>query len=276
MLGIFDFEAWRQVVVNSLTELGANVARFVPNLVGAILLLLVGWGVSKLVEVLVRRLLHRLGMDRVAARVQVESTLRRAGVRAAPSWIFSRLLFWVLMLTFVLTAVETLGLTAATSTLDRLIGFIPGVLTAGLLILFGLLLGRFIRNLVSSGAAAANLGGAQRIGAAAGGLVVLIVTVLALEQLGIETTLLVTMLTVLVAAASLAIGVSFALGARPIVTHILAGHFLRQSLPPGSSVEIEGRKGTVERVGPLDTLIQDGDRSWSIPNGVLMGETVLR
>ena len=272
----FDIESWRLIVVNSLTELGANVARFLPSLVGTIVLLGVGWVVSKLVEVVVRRLLRRLGLDRTAGRTRVADTLRRAGVEAAPSSIFARLLFWTLMLTFVLSAVETLGLTAVTSTIDRLISFLPNVFAAGLIILLGLLLGRLVRNVVSSGAAAANVPRAQRTGAASGGLVVLLVAVLALEQLGIETALLVTVLTVLLTAASLTIGVSFALGARPVITHILAGHFLRKSLPLGSMVEVRGQRGSVERVGPLETLVRNGEGAWSIPNAALMEETVLR
>ena len=273
---IFDIESWRQVVVTSLTELGANIARFLPNLVGAIVLLLLGWAVSKLVEVVVRRVLTKLGLDRVASRTRVADTLRRAGVEAALSTIFARVLFWTLMLTFLLSSVETLGLTAVTSTIERLIGFLPNVLAAGLIVLFGLVLGRLARNMVSSGAAAANVPRAQRIGAAAGGMVVVVVFVLALEQLGIETALLVTVLTVLVAAASLTIGISFALGARPVVTHILAGHFLRQSLPKGSTVQVRGHKGSVEHVGPLETLVRDGRESWSIPNAALMDEVVQR
>ena len=276
MQEIFDIESWRQVVVNSLTELGTNVARFLPNLVGTIVLLLLGWGVSKVTEILVRRLLHRVGLDRMATRTQVTATLGHAGVTSLPSRIFARLVFWVLMLTFVLTAIETLGLTAATATIDRLIGFIPAVLTASLMILFGLLLGRFVRNLVGSGVAAAGLAGAQRLGTISGGVVMLFVAVLALEQLGIETSLLVMVLTVVIAAASITVGVSFALGSRPIVTHILAGHFLRQSLPHGATVEIQGQKGVVERVGPIDTLLRDGERCWSIPNATLIEERVVR
>ena len=276
MKDIFDIESWRQVIVSSLSELGTNVARFLPSLVGTIVLLILGWLLSKLVEVLARRLLHRVGLDRVAARTRVASALVRAGIESAPSRIFARLLFWALMLTFVLSAVETLGLAAVTSTIDRLIGFIPNVFAAGLIVLLGLLFGRFARNVVSSGVAAANVAGAQRIGTAVGGLVALLVVVLALEQLGIETALLVMVLTVLIAAISLTIGVSFALGARPLITHILAGHFLRQSLPHGSSVEVGGRKGTIERIGPLDTLMRDGERAWSIPNGALMDERILR
>jgi hypothetical protein len=276
MREIFDIESWRQVVVDSLAELGVNVARFVPHLVGALALLAVGWILSKLVEIVARRLFRRFGLDQAADRTRAADAVRRAGIDTPLSSVFARLLFWTLMLTFVLSAVETLGLTAVTSTIDRLIGFLPNVIAAGLIILIGLMLGRFVRNVVGSGAAAANMPRAERIGAAAGGLVVLLVVVLALEEVGIETALLVTLLTVLVAAISLTIGVSFALGARPVVTHVLAGHFLRQSLPRGSAVEIQGHKGSVERVGPVETLLRDGQRAWSIPNAVVMEETVIR
>lgn len=276
MKEIFDLESWRQVVVSSLTELGSNVARFLPNLVGTLLLLAVGWLISKLFETVVRRLLHKLGLDRAAAQTRVGATLRNAGIEMPLSALFARVLFWTLMLTFVLSAVETLGLTAVTSTIDRLISFLPSVFSAGLILVLGLMGGKLVRNLVSSAAAAADVPRAQRIGGAAGSLVVLLVVVLALEQLGIETALLVTLLTVLLAGACLTIGLSFALGARPVVTHILAGHFLRQSLPPGSTVEVGGQRGSVERVGSLETLVRDGDHTWSIPNAALMDETIGR
>lgn len=271
-----DFQSMRQVVVDSLAELGAKVVSFLPSLVGAIVLLLVGWLVSKLVEIVVRRLLRRIGLDRAARRAGIGTTLERAGIESPPSAIAASISFWILMLTFVLSAVEALGLTAVTDTIDRLIGFLPNVLAAGLIVVLGLLLGRLTRNVVGSAAAAWDLPRARRVGAASGGLVVFVVAVLALEQLGIETGFLVTVLAVLVAAVSLTIGVSFALGARPLVTHILAGHFLRRSLPRGSTVEVRGHKGSVEEVGPLETLVRDGGRQWSIPNAALMEEMVLR
>ena len=84
------------------------------------------------------------------------------------------------------------------------------------------------------------------------------------------------LMTVVVGAATLAMGVAFALGARPIVGHILAGHFLRQSIPQGSAVEVAGRRGLVERVGSVDTLVKDDERSWSIPNSALLDQVIDR
>lgn len=273
---VFDIEAWRNVVLHSITELGGRLASFLPSLVGAVLILAIGWLVSKLVEIVTRRALARLGLDRTAERLRLGDTLRRAGVGGEPSDLLATLLFWVLMLTFVLSAVETLGLTAVTVTIDRLISYLPHVIAAALIFLIGLLLGRLARNVVSSGAAAASVREAQRLGAAAQTSVVAVVAVLALGQLGVQTELLVTVITSVVATVGLTMGIAFALGARGVVAHILAGHYLRQSLPPGRPVEVRGRRGVVERVGPVDTLFRDGDSSWSCPNAQLLEEVVQR
>jgi hypothetical protein len=276
MKEIFDVETWRQVLVSSMGELGTTLAAFLPSLAATVVILAVGWLVSRVVAALAGRLLRRLGLDRAAARLRFSAILEHAGIGMPPSEITARLVFWMLMLTFVLSAVDTLGLVAVTATIDRLIAFLPKVIAAGLLFLLGLLLARLAGNLVSSGAAAASLVGAQRIGAIAQGVVAVVAGVIALEQLGVQTEIVVTVLTAAVAALGVTVGIAFALGARPVITHILAGHFVRQSLPPGGSVEIGERRGVIERVGPVDTLLRDGGRAWSIPNGRLLDEIVQR
>jgi len=276
MSEILDVEAWRQVLVKSVTEVGATTAAFLPSLLATLVILGVGWLVSRLVAAISERVLLQLGLDRAAARLGVSETLREAGVSVPPSHIVGRLVFWILMLTFLLSAVETLGLSAVTATIDRLITFLPNVIAAGLIFVLGLLLARLVRNLVSSGAAAAELDQAPRLGSLAEIVVALIVGVVALEQLGIETQMVVTVVTAVVGAVVVTVGVAFALGARPVIAHILAGHFLRQSLPSGGSVEVGGQRGVVERVGAVDTLVRDGEHIWSIPNGRLIEEIVIR
>ncbi len=276
MSEIFDVEAWRQVLVNSVAELGETLAAFLPKLVATLVILGVGWAVSRLVAAVAERLLHRAGLDRAARHVGVGATLERAGIATSASHIVGRLVFWVLMLTFVLSAVETLGLTAVTGTIDRLIAFLPNVIAAALIFLLGLLLARVARSVVRSGAAAAEMSGASRLGALAETTVAVVAATVALEQLGVQTSLVVTVLSAIVGTLAVTLGIGLALGARPVVSQILAGHFLRQSLPPGGAIEVAGRRGVVERVGAVETLLRDEERAWSIPNGRLLDEIVLR
>jgi hypothetical protein len=276
MQKLFDVEAWREVLVRALSELGSTLAAFLPSLVGALLILAIGWAVSRAVELAAGRLLRTVGVDRASARLGMGDVLARTGLEMTLSELIARLLFWLLMLTFLISGVETLGLEAVTGTIDRLVAFIPSLIGAGLIVLLGLLLARFLAGVAASAAAAAGFLGASRVGFVVQALVGVLVVVIAIEQLGVDTQVLVAPLTALIAAAGFSAGLAFALGARPIVTHILAGHFLRQSLPREVFVEVDGRRGVVQRVGATDTLLRDGDVQWSVPNAQLLERVVVR
>lgn len=267
---------WRDAFVRVSSDLGTRIAEFLPSFVAAVSIIALGWLVSRCAEIAARWMLRTFGVDRAATRLGVSQVLTRAGVHVPLSQVVARGLFWLLMLFFLLFGVDTLGLTSVAATLDRLVGFVPALLGAGLILLFGLLLARFLGSVASSGAAAAQFPNPTRVGFFVRLLVAALVLVVAVEQLGVATSVLVGPLTVVLAATGLSAGLAFALGAYPIVTHILAGHFLKQSLPRNSLVEIGGDRGVVERVGAIDTLIRNGDESWSIPNAKLLDLTVKR
>lgn len=271
-----NIAAWRDVFVQAAIEIGTKVAGFVPNLLGAVVILLLGWLLSRSLEIAAGRALRTVGLDRAATRLRLREGLERAGVKMALSEVVARLLFWLLMLTFVLSSVETLGLTAVTATIDRLIAYIPNLIGAAFITLVGLLLARFTGTVVSSAAAAAGVPSAPRLGVLVQVLLAGLVIVVAIEQLGVDTSVLVGPLTAVLAAVGLSAGLAFALGAYPIVTHILAGHFLKQSLPRDTFVEVAGERGVVERVGATDTLLRNGEKTWSVPNAKLLDLVVTR
>lgn len=268
--------AWREILSSGFSDLISRVSDFLPNLVGAILIVLLGWLVSRAVAAVARRLLRRLGIDRAAARLRIDELLERASIERTFSQLLGELVFWLLMLTFLLAGVETLGLDSVSATIDQVVAFIPAVIGAALIVVLGLLLARLAGSLVSSGAAAAGFASASRLGFLTRIVIAGLVLVVALEQLGVATEVLVLPLSVALAAAGFAIGLAFALASRPVLTHILAGHFLKQSLPRDAVVEIGGRRGLVERVGAVDTLLRGEDERWTVPNARLMEEVVIR
>lgn len=271
-----DVSSWQQAFLQAANEIGARLVSYLPNLVGAFLILVIGWLVARAVELAAARGLRRLGLDQLAVRLRIAEVIDRAGLGITASQGVARLLFWLLMLTVLLACVDTLGLDAVSSTVDRLIAYIPNLVAAVLIVVFGLWLARFLGGVVGSGAAAAGFPNSARLGFLVQLLAAGLVVVMAIEQLGVGTALLVGPLTAVLAAAGLSAGLAFALGAHPIITHILAGHFLKRSLPRDTFVEIDGERGVVERIGAIDTVLRNGDRTWSVPNAKLINQTVIR
>jgi hypothetical protein len=276
MSELLDVTTWRQMVSDSLNGLAQATARLVPALVSAIVILLVGWVVSWVASAIAGRALRRFGFDRACTQLRITTGLRRARIMAAPSVILAQVVRWVVFLVFVVPAAEALGLEPINRVVEEVFAYLPRLAAATLVVVLGMLLRRFVGNLIRSAGAVANLAQTSQLASVAQAVVVLVTAVLTLGQLGVETSILVTVVTVLIATFGLTFGVTFALGARPLVTHILAGHSLRALLHQGMSVEIAGRKGVVERVGAVETVFRDGDRRWSLANGALLEEVIVQ
>lgn len=274
MEALLDLAVLRELTVRVVGDLMAALSALLPRLLGALGLLAVGWLVATVTALAAERVLRGVGLDRAALRLGLERPLRHAALPAPASRLVARTVFWLLLLVFLLSAVETLGLEAVTGTLERLIAFLPALIAAALVAVVGLLLARLAGALARSAAAAAGLPAAARLGFLTEAGVAVMVGLIAAEQLGLDARLLVPPLTAAIAVAGLSAGVAFALGARPVVTHILAGHFLRQSLPRDGVVEVAGHRGVLERVGATDTWLQSDGRRIRIPNARLLEETL--
>ncbi|MGI9592574.1 MAG: mechanosensitive ion channel family protein [Myxococcota bacterium] len=263
------------MIVSMATDTLSVIVSFTPKLLGGLLVLFVGWLLARLVRAVVERSI-RAGLDAVLERTGIAQTLERSAISTPPSAIVGQVLFWLIMIGFIMAASNILGMTAVAGAIARIFGYIPSVLSAALVLAAGVFLARFVGNVVSSGAEAANLSYAKGLGAVASMSITVMVGVVTLEQLGVDTQILITVITVTVAALVAGVSLAFALGARDVVRGILAGHYLRQNLPEGSPVEVAGERGVVEQVGPVSTVFRDGERSWSVPNTRLLDEVVRR
>lgn len=271
-----SFRNLGSLVLGSLEHLGAQFASFAPKIAGMLAILLVGWIIARIAQGASARVLVRTKLDQLGGYLGVTEVLAEAGIRRPLSGLISRLLYWLVLLTFVLPAAETLGLTSVATATNLLIAFLPNVVAALLILMLGLLLARFIGNAVSSAAAASEVPYSQTLGLAARGAMIITVSIVAVEQLGVKSTLLQWSLIAVLSAALFSIAYAFAIGSRDVVSAILAGYYLRKSIPEGSSVEAFGRAGRLERIGPVDTLLRSESGSWSVPNSQLLNAVIER
>ena len=276
MTNQFDPDSIGQVISGFFTDLNAQFASFVPKLAGMFAILVVGWIVARIVQAATGRILVKTKLDDASGYLGVNNILVDAGITTPPSGIISRLLYWVVFLTFMLPAAEALGLASVATATNRLIAYLPNVIAACLIFLLGLLFSRFVGKMVSSAAMASDMPYALGLGKGCQGAMVVITSVIAIEQLGIKASLLQWSLVAVLTAALLAVSISFAIGSREVVGSILAGYYLRKSLREGASIQVAGRSGTLVRIGPVDALFQAKDTSWSVPNQKLLREVIDR
>lgn len=265
----------QDLIVSMATDTLAVVVSFTPKLIGALTVLILGWLLARLLRLGIERSIE-VGLDALLERSGITQVLERSAISMTPSKLVGQVVFWLVMIGFIMAASNILGLNAVADAITRIFGYIPNVISAALVLAAGIFLARFVGNVVTSGATAANLSYAQGLGAVSSTSITVMVAVVTLEQLGVDTQILITVITVTVAALTAGLSLAFALGARDVVRGILAGHYLRQSLPEGSPLEVAGDRGVVEEIGPIATVFRDGERTWSVPNTRLLDEIMRR
>ncbi len=231
-------------VSSSIERVGNGVLEYLPNLMGAILLLLVGWLLAYLLgfaaQKLVGRGLHRLARTKTI-RARVQSSI---GYQSLPKLI-GRIVFWSVLLFFLAASVEAMGLPAVSNIIGYATAYLPRVL-AGILIMFaGFWVGELTRGFVARTAATVNTQRSELIGRIAQVSVLALAAILAVDQLGLDNTALVTVLLTVFATTLGAAALAFGLGARQTVSNIISSHYFRQTYRIGDRIRIGEIEGTV-------------------------------
>lgn len=263
-----------QLVVESLTRIVTDIVTFIPNLINGLIILLVGVLVAQVVRFVVRFVLGRLRFDALVDRVGVTGALRGLGVKIPLSHLLAQTIFALLLLSFLITATRLMGLEAVAQLLEDLLRFLPSIIAALIIFVLGGMAAQFAGSLVSTSLAASGVANAERTGRFVQYLISVFVVILALSQLGVDTAMLVTALTIIIGAFGLALGLSLGLGARRIVSHILAGFYLRQRLPTGAQISAGAVSGVVRSVGPVNTELEADEGRILLPNVTLLEATV--
>jgi hypothetical protein len=202
------------VVVESFRSFLTQLAGYLPSVLGALLVLILGWIVARWVRAIVIRVLKAVRFDQATQKAGIDDVLQQGGVRLTLSGVIGGLVYWLLMLVALLAAVDSLGLVVASEVLNRVALYIPNVVVAVLILTFGALFANLMRGIVGTYLVSANVSGASIISGTAQYAILLFAAAVALVQLGIGEELITSAFQIAFGAVCLALALAFGLGGR--------------------------------------------------------------
>jgi hypothetical protein len=229
--------SWGEAIFLALTGALSDVVLFVPKLLGALVILLVGWLIAKAVEALVTRGLRALRFNEVAQRAEIDEFLNAAGVRMNPAAVVGKLAYWFLFLIFVGAAFNTFGLTQVNAVINQVIAYLPNVVVALVVLLVGALLAQLAGNLVRGASGTARVGDPGLLAGLARTAVLGFAVLIALNQLQIGAAIVNTLFMALVGMIALAAALAFGLGGRDVAGRIVEDWYAKR----GEVAEKAGR-----------------------------------
>jgi hypothetical protein len=209
------------LILDSLQTSWFQIAAYLPRVLTAIVLLILGWLIARTVQRLVVRLLRLARLEAAAEQTGVDDFLVRGGVRFTVVTLIGEIFYWGLLLIFAVAVFNLIGLTMSPESVARLTSYVPNVMAALVVLIFGSLGARLIRGLVVAYLGNVGVKGSERIGFLVQAALVGFVVLLALEQLRIDVKLLASAFQLAFGGFCLALALAFGLGGRNWAESIL-------------------------------------------------------
>ena len=257
------FGEWVASLGRSFDQIAERVQLYLPSVLGAIGLLLLGWLVGRLLRAWITRL---VGMLERRFRAQIlDSATARLGVERKASEIIGSLVFWSVFIVFLGAATDALGLPVLSTWLAGLALFLPRLLLAMLIVLAGILAGALARDAIWATMQASGVAFDRALGRIAQAAIIIAATITGVDQIGIDSTFLTGATMIGLGALLGGCALAFGLGARTAASNIIAVHYVRQAYRAGQQVRVDTFQGTIREITSTAVVLETDDGRVLVP-----------
>lgn len=263
---VFD---WSEPVLTAASKMLQNLLEYLPQLAGAIATLLIGWLIARLLRGATIRIAG--GFDRFSSFLGIAKFVSVGKVRETTARTIGNVVFWVVILFFLTSATNLLGLTMFSGWLDRLVAHLPSILSGGLIIFAGVVFGNLANDATQTAAQGMPPRPRALPGRSAQVFTLATMIVIGVDQIGIDITLLITVMAVAIGAMLGGLAIAFSLGSRTFVSNLIGSRYLSRDYRIGEKVRIGDITGVILEVSAISVVLDTAEGRMTIP-AKLFGE----
>jgi hypothetical protein len=226
-----------ELFLKPLQTMAEKIIALIPSLLGAIVIIFLGWLLAKILKTALIKLLVAVRFEKFSERSGLSRFLSRGDIKHSLAEILGTMFFWIILLFFIYVATDVLHLTLIRDVINRIITFIPNLIAALLIIIVGVLLSSFFKGLVKVTATSYALTHRELIGRMVQYLIIFFSVAVSLEQLGIATHILVNSVLIIIGAMAFGLALAFGLGSKDIVGRIVNKMLESEAVPGKGSNE---------------------------------------
>jgi hypothetical protein len=265
----------KEILLETFQKLIEQFSTFTSNLIGSLVIVLIGFLMAKLASLILRNVISKIGLDRIGERLNRIDAVKKFNVEIKLSAIAGNIIYIFIVLFFLVTAADKLGVPAISNMFLMLVNFIPKLISASIMILAGVFLADYIRSFIVSVCKSFNVASGKLIGTGIFFFLLLITVIAALGQAGINTTLLESSFNILVAGVVLAFSIGYGFASKEILLNILSSFYSKNKFHEGQIIEVAGVKGEIMKIDNTTLIIKTENAQTIFPLKILQSEKVI-
>jgi len=208
-------------VVGAWSTFSTKIMLFLPNILAALVIFILGWFVSKIVKSLIIKILGALKFDALTEKAGINALLTKANIYKSPREVLALLTYWFLLLIVIVASFDTLGLPVISELLNKIVLYIPNIIAAIVVLIFGAILGNFLAGLLETVCSGLGKDMASLLSKVAKYSILILAITMALQQLNIAPDVVTAAFSIFFGALCLALALAFGLGGRDAAANYL-------------------------------------------------------
>lgn len=254
---------WGEQLVTVFRDTLESLVTYLPVVLSAVAVLLIGWLIAHLIRSLVRRALE--SMDWLFARLVPRAGGRSETLARVTGRAVSNVVFWLVLLVFAASALRILGGTLFQRWTETLLTYLPSAISGVIIMVVGFIGGTLARHVLEQASVGLGVGQSSVLGRLAQAVIVMSCIVIGIDQLGVNVNFLIQLTTVTAAAVLGGVALVFALGTRTHLANLIGAHYARKHYAPGDNVKIGAVQGRIVEITDGCVFVETADGDVSVP-----------
>jgi Conserved TM helix/Mechanosensitive ion channel len=267
--------SFTDTLIMTFNDMIKSFMGFFYNLIGAVLILLIGWIVAKAVAAVTKKMLEQVGADKIGDKLNEIDAIKGLKLEIKLSSIISKVLYYFILIFMLRPAADTLGVPAISDMVKLLVEFIPKLISSALMLSAGIFLADALKNFVVTLCKSFNIAAGKLIGTAIFFFLLIIFVIQAVAQVGINTSLLESSFNLLVGGIIFAFAIGYGFASKEILLNIISSFYSKNKYKEGQTIEIDGVKGEIIAMDNTTITLKTLDSKTVFPLQVLQSKKVV-
>lgn len=256
---------WKNVTLDSLSGMGKEIALAFPKILGAIVILFLGWIVIRIILFLLKKILKLAKIDVLNDKVNGMDVTGKGDLKIDLTKIILGFVRWFMILVFLIVAADILDWHIISKEIGNLLNYLPRFFSALVLLMLGFYIGNFVKNTIKRLFDSLEFGGSNIVSNLFFYVIVIFMSITALNQAGVDTTIITNNITLILGSFLLAFALGVGLGSREIVADILRSFYTRKTYVVGDKIVIDGDEGTIKAIDNNSLTLETQEGKFVIP-----------
>jgi preprotein translocase subunit YajC len=249
----------------TLAEQSGVFIATIPRVIGAIALVIIGRWISKFFARVTKKLLEKVGVDRLAAKLNEIDLFSKSNIEVVPSKVVSKIVYYLLFFIVILIATDVLRMQAVSDMMNNVLAYIPSLISAVLVFFVGILLADFLKRIVQTTCESLGIPAASLIANVVFYFLFLNVAMITLSQARVQTSFIEENLSIILGGVVLAFAIGYGFASRPVLANLLAAYYNKGKVAIGDVIVIEGVEGQVVAMDNSTFTIKTGEALTIVP-----------